>query len=426
MDVIPHKYILIFDDSNNNNSYYLKLIKEQYHLEIVKFLLNHEIKTHDDKIIEIYPDQHIEDIIIKNSLFVIYFSNIYRSKNLINILKEFNKFIIFQKDKLEDNLQFFFNNNEKNNIVKDSIINFEIYSESLFKNKINTSNKNIKIAYTKVNKLYESNNINMITYFKKDSQNNIINILQKKCIIENSKNKFIKNIVVLGHNLNNEFNENDMLNNIILHNLDANIHNLSFKTIFEIAYKYYNYKIICIIRSDTVLPNQTNLQDMELDILTSKNDLYCLSRIDHLINGTHARSEKNVKVLNSCEQDAWILKLPIDINLDKFENIYFYDKYSELYVNYIFNFYGYNLINDALKYKILRLMYDNNINNRLLINDVHKIEENNIYLLPEYSLIENISIEQLIQSFNLNNTQLYSLKCYLFNKYLKNKIIKHL
>ena len=421
MDVIPHKYILMFDDSSDNNLYYLKIFKEQYQLEIVKFLLNHEIKTHNDKILEIYPDQHIEDIIIKNSLFVIYFSNIYRSQNLISILKELNKFIIFQKDKLEDNLQFFFNNIEKNNIIENSIKNFEIYSKSLLKNKINTSNKNIKIAYTKVNKLYENDKINMITYFKNDSHNSILNILQKKCIIENSKNKFIKNIVVLGHNLNNEFNENNILNNIILHNLDENIHNLSFKTMFEIAYKYFNNKIICIIRSDNVLPNQTNLQDIELD--SKKNDLYCLSRIEHLINGTYTRSEKNVKVLNSCEQDAWILKLPIDINLNKFENIYFYDKYSELYVNHIFNFNGYNLINDALKYKILRLMYDNNINNRLLINDVNNVEKENIYLLPEYSLIENISIEQLIQSFNLNKTQLYSLKCELFNKYLKNKII---
>lgn len=44
MDVIPHKYILIFDDSSDNNLYYLKIFKEQYQLEIVKFLLNHEIK----------------------------------------------------------------------------------------------------------------------------------------------------------------------------------------------------------------------------------------------------------------------------------------------------------------------------------------------------------------------------------------------
>lgn len=425
MDIISNKYVLIFEDSNDNDEFYIKIFKDQYQLDIVKFLLNNETKNYNAKILEIYPDQNIEDIIIKNSLFVIYFSNIYRSKNLLNILKESNKFIIFKKDTLDYDLQNFFNNNEKNNIIEDSIKNFEIYNESLIKNKINKSNKNIKLEYTKINKLYENDNIHIITFFKNDTHNNLLNILQKKSIIENSKNKFIKNILVIGYNLNSEFNENDMINNIILHNLDENMNDISFKTIFEIGYKYFNHKIICIIRSDNVLPNQNNLQDIELDILSSKNDIYCLSRIEHLINGTYARSDKNVKVLNSCEQDAWILKLPIDIELNKFENINFNDKYSELYVNYIFHFYGYNLINDASKYKILRLMYDNNINNRLLINNISKIDEDNVYLLPEHSLIENISIEQLIQSFNLNNSQIYNLKCELFNKYLKNKILKN-
>ena len=425
MEIIPNKYILIFEDNNDYIDYYLKIIKDTYQLNIVKFLLNNEIKTYNDTILEIYPDQYTEDIIVKNSLLVIYFSNIIRSTNLIHILEESNKFIIFKRDDLEHVLPYFLNHINKNILIEDSIKNFKIYIQNLSNIKINKLNKNIKLEYTKINKIYENKKLHMIIYFKNVPNNKILNILQKKGIIENSKNKYIKSILVIGYKLNEEFNESDISSNIILYNLDENTIHISFKKIFEIAHKYFQNQIICIIRSDNVLINQINLENIELDILSSENNIYCLSRIEYLINCTYSRPDKDLKVFNSCEQDAWILKLPLNIDINKLENIYIYDKYSELYLNYILKMNGYNLINDMQKYKILRLMCDNNINNRLLINEA-KIQEDNIYLLPDFNTMQQISIEQLIHSFNLNSDQMYELKCELFNKYLKNKIYKNL
>ena len=131
MEIIPNKYILIFEDNNDYIDYYLKIIKDTYQLNIVKFLLNNEIKTYNDTILEIYPDQYTEDIIVKNSLLVIYFSNIIRSTNLIHILEESNKFIIFKRDDLEHVLPYFLNHINKNILIEDSIKNFKIYIQNL-------------------------------------------------------------------------------------------------------------------------------------------------------------------------------------------------------------------------------------------------------------------------------------------------------
>lgn len=402
-----NKYIVLYSDFDEINFY--NLIKEKYNLSIIKFLLNSENKIKEDNIIQIYPDNYIEELLVKDCLFVMYFSKINRSKILINLLKQMNKYIIFNKESLITDIQLFIDSTFLNKTIKESINNFQNMFDLLISNNSNTS-KNIKLEYTKINKNYEDidEKIFMITYYK--NTNDITNIIQKKSIIENSKNKYINKFVIIGKNLKELDIEN---NNLIFHEFEKDA---TFKDILEIANKYFENKTICIIRSDIILINQDSLEDVDLE----NNEIICLSRIERLINGAFVKSEKLNKNFYSTSQDAWILKLPVNIEINQLDKYYFYDKYSELYFNQIFKSNGYKLTNTD-KYRILRLLTDNNIDSRLLIND-KKIEDN-FYLLPDNS-INKISINDLINKYGISNNDMYELKCEIINKYFKNKIIE--
>ena len=189
-------------------------------------------------------------------------------------------------------------------------------------------------------------------------------------------------------------------------------------------------KIIFIARCDIILPNQNDLCDLKFD-LTNNNDIYALSRIDRLINGNLVRSDKLNKILYCNQQDAWIFKSPLNIE-DKPHNdmshILLYDKYSELYFNKILINNNYNVINDTNKLKIIRLLHENNLDNRELIDEkeIDEEHEENIYILPDNSSLSKINIDKLINFIGIDDKELYNLKCYIFNKYFKSKIINEI
>ena len=394
------KYILLYTDNNEKDIEYLNILKT-FNFNIIKLLLNNEDKK--GIMIEIYPDQYTEEILIKNSLFILYFSKIIRSKILFNLVKEFKKYIIFKDNLLLENIKTFLNS--PTTVLIENFQN--IYSNFIYPKK-EIFNKNIKINYLKV--ISNDQKICMITYFK-HTTNKMLTILQKKCIIENSKNKNIKKIIVICNELDDEIKEIES-NNITFHIIKNNI---SFKDLFEISNQYYENTIVSILRSDIVLPNQDNLNNIAIDL--SENEIYCASKIDRLINGNIIKSIKLNNTFYSTEQDMWIFKTPFMKIDNLLENIFFYDKYSELYLNNILKKNNYNIINNN-NYKIIRLMYDNNINNRPLLDNLNTLNKNNIYLLPDNESLNKIPIEQLIGI--LDNKEIYSLKCDLFNKYYIN------
>lgn len=406
------KYIILYTDYNERDSELFNILNE-LNLKIIRFLLKTEEKRENFNIIEIYPDEYTEEILIKDSFLILYFSRIIRSKILLNLVKKFKKNIIFGEEYLE---------NIKTSIISKNFEhceNFENYYNNLAIPRNEVFNKNIKMKFLKINS--ENEKIFMITYFK-NTDNKLLNILQKKCIIENSKNKNINKIIVICENLENELKEIES-ENIIFHNFKDSKNKISFKNLFEISNNLYSNKIIAIIRSDIVLPNQDDLNDIELDLSLSKNDIYCISRVDRLINGNIVKSLKLNNILYSTEQDIWIFKSPLEIDqvsINSLENIFLYDKFSELYLNNILKTNNYNLINNS-KYKIIRLMYDDNINNRpLLDNALNTLDKNNIFLLPDSELLNKFSIQQMIEK--IEPKEIYALKCQLFNKYYINKI----
>lgn len=420
--------IIYFDndyDYDNNNI--INTIKKTYEIIIFRLLINKEEKCYTDNniITEIYSDQYTEDILIKNCICVIYLSKIKRSQILLQLLEKYNKYVIFNEESIIDKISLLMN--KEINLEKldyfDQLNNFKNYLLSLPDNDDHHENQNIKLIHNKIIKNNEKEKINIITFFK-NTDIKILNIIQKKCIIENLKNSNVNQIIILGQNLQAELKEITD-SNLILYESDKNI---SFKDLIEVSNTVFENKIICLLRSDIILPNQTSLDDLEFDMLSSNNEIISISRIDRLINGNLIKSEKLNRILFSTEQDAWIFKSPINLdinNLNMLENIYFYDKYSELYFNKVLKMSGYNIINNTLKYKIIRIMNENNVESRLLINNDSKITEN-IFLLPDNESLDKISIEQLIKCFNINDKEVYKIKCELFNKYYKDKIINQI
>jgi len=419
------RYIILYIDEDNkelDGEIYSKFNNDQ--VKLIRFLLPFENKSNK---IEIYIDDYIEEYLIEDSICIFYFSKIQRSENLINLIQKYKKNIFF-----EYNFQYIVTNFDKNDEFQMESLNaFNNYYNNLFKISKNKFNKNIKLKIEKnPNKDNmdissdlddEENNINIVTYYK-HSPIDILNIIQKKCIYENLKNRNIKKMVVIGYNLKMHFSDiidlmkNDML---LLHETNNNI---TFKDIFEISNIYFKKdKIVCILRSDIVLPNQVELNNINID----NNTIISLSRIERLINGQLIKYDKLNKNLNSTEQDGWIFKSPLLIDYNLFSALFFYEKYSNLYLNNILKNNNYTLINDTKKYKIIRILFENNMENRpLLDNNINLAESfNSIFLLPDNESLEKISIDDMLKNANISQNELYLIKCDFFNKFYKNKIM---
>jgi hypothetical protein len=451
-----------------------KKIYEIYGLKVIHFLLNYENKqinkeeNNNELLIQIYQDDYIEEYIIKECFCIMYCSKFKRSKNLIDLLLKYEKNVI-NLDNIENILDK--NITQLGTYEQDKTIFIEYYKnlihlENIYQQKdyfqriqvglvSNTESmdllqtdgacerlhtKNIKLIWHKkikknIGEHQNSDKIHLITYYK-ETDIKLLNIIQKKCIFENYKNKSIIKLLIIGKNLIEEFKdiiENDITKKIILHDISGDIlsnkENISFKYLIDISNTIFLNKIICILRSDIILPNQNELDDLEIDLLSDKKQVFSVSRIERLINGNLVKSDKLHKILNCTEQDVWFFKSPLDItneNVMKLDMINFYDKYSELYFNNILKDEGYNVINNTKKYKIIRLLYENNIENRPLLNlnNELNIKNNleNISLLPDNNSVDKISIDQILSSCKLDDIELYHIKCELINKYFKNKI----
>jgi hypothetical protein len=248
--------------------------------------------------------------------------------------------------------------------------------------------------------------------------------------------------MIVGDNIQEEFkniaetNSVNNFGNMMFYQSSEN--DSSFGDLINISNKLFSDKIICIIRSDIILLNQSNLNDIEIDLISDENQVFALSRTERLINGNLVKCDKLNRILYSTEQDAWIFKAPLNLNNADLNNLYFYNKYSHLFFNKILKNNNYNIINNSKKYKIIRILHENNLDSRLLFdnninNNINNSNENikikdldSIYLLPDNEILDKISFEQLVKLAQIDENELYKIKCSIFDKYLKNKIFNNL
>ena len=498
-EIIKNITLLPSENNINEINVYQYFLKEN--ICIIIFLLNNEEKKYGDNknILEVYPDDYTENLLITNALFIIYLSEFKRSLILLELIQKYNKIIFYNYENLFKNLDSFINDTYI--IEKDHVSKFISYYNDL-KEIINENyNKNIKLELNKkinqINneKLDETNKIYIVTFYK-NSDNNILNTIQKTCIIQNIKNRDVDKILIIGYNLKNVFdNENDK---IILHdltneeNMNLNvdkklcsetivientvnlckdkeifseescsnentmnlckdkeifsgescsnenteniiyfendvIDDISFSKLIKITNNIFNNKIVCIVRSDIIIQNQENIDFMDINLELSKKKIFTISRLDRCINSKIIKSQRLSNNLFSTEQDAWLFKTPILLSENAYkilDNKYLYHKYDHLYLNKILIKNNYYIVNNTIL-KILRILSNNNINTRELIIEKN-IENKNIFLLPDYDILNKLPLEHLIKISDIDENEVYRMKCYFFNKYLKNKIMNNI
>ena len=414
----PKEYILIYCDNDFLELNNLK--KSLNNIKIVRLLLtNEEKKDEENDIIEIYSDIYIENILIENCLCIIYLSKYIRSSILIESIEKNNILVIYNYSNILKYISVLIEFNNKQEIIlneiKNLINNFKVIYYNLLNIKDTNINKNIKISINKLIVNIENEKINIVTYYKKYDLN-ILNIIQKKCITENLKNNNIDNIFIIGNNLNEELN--DIIDKkISIYDFKEE---LTYKNIIDIINIKLSNKIILLIRSDIIIPTQ-EFDNFELDFI--ETNIYIITRIERLINGNLIYSEKLNNTLFSIENDALLFKSPLNINTEYIDKLFFYEKYNELYFNKLLNLNNYNIINYTTKYKIIRLLYENDIENRLLLKD-NNINKDDIYLIPDNQIINSLSIDKLLELYNIDDNDIYKIKCDIFNNYIKNKFFK--
>ena len=261
-------------------------------------------------------------------------------------------------------------------------------------------------------KKYEKK-IKLITIFKNTDKIN--NYLQKKCIIENLKNEYFDKIIIIcNDNIFLEDLNNDKIEYIKFNNID----NISYADIFQIINEKYDNCNICLARPDIII---LNLKIIKKIINLVEDKIFCLTRIERLLNGEFKKLDLIEDIESYIEFDVYIFKSSINIDLNKIKNLYFLKKYDELYLNKFLSE-NYKLYNNLDEDLIIRLLYDNNIENRYLIsNNDCAIDKKNIELIPNNC---DINLDNFIKNLNLSENELYELKTKIINDNLKNYIFK--
>ena len=331
------------------------------------------------------------------------------------------------------------NNDEYEIEEEDSMNIYNNTDKNIFINKYECNNdkkeyqKNLNILMQKtkneINTItMEDGKLHVITFFKEFEENDIMNSIQKKCIIENINNKDVKSIVIIGKNLEKYFSSINISNkDIILIEYDSI--NISYSYLFNKAKELFNNKIVCIVKSDIIIPNQDSLENIEFLFLEKKNTILALSRFERMINGNIIKTQDLNSIFYATEHDAYIFKNSItNIDFSCMNNLYFYNQYSNLEVNKILINNNYKLLNDTKNYRILRLCIDNDANNRKLINniDIKDINQENIYLLPENLIFDNYNLQHLSTVLKMDEEDINEIKVYMLSVLFRKKNYKKL
>jgi len=453
LNINKKKYIIIYYQENDNNNLFLnKILKYEEFLEYKIILLYKNKKDStfsNERIIELIYDDNVEKYFLEEPFTIFYITDDIPSPILIDFLKKNEETMFFYK---ENDNNIFFNSNEENiNNTNDSEDEYEIDEEdsmniynntdkNIFINKYECDNEkksnqilNILVQKTKNENndfIHNSDNrkLHIITFFKEFEDDNIMNSLQQKCIIENINNKDVKSIAIIGKNLEKYFSNITISNkDIILIEYDDK--NISYSYLFNKVNELYDNKIVCIIKSDIVIPNQDSLENIEFLFLEKKNTILALSRFERMCNGNIVKTQELNSIFYATEHDAYIFKTPlINIDFNSMDNLYFYNQYSNLEVNNILIKNDYKLLNDTKNYRILRLCIDNDIGVRKLINsiDIKEVNKDNIYLLPENMIFDNFNLQHLAMVLKMDDEEINEIKIYMLLVLFRKKNYKNL
>lgn len=372
--------------------------------------------------------------------------------NIEEYIRKSNHIVYIREDKINDKMREYFIQYQKRVYIRKDFnieeykkwLNEEEYQESKMIIQIERWNEEIDVEKSKYNLKKEMNikkmikggeetmimneGIQMITYVRKIEGNDIFYHLQIKCILENYKNKLVQNVVVIGKDIETIFQnihyEKIENKKIILINDDDD--NITFQDLFVIGNELFKNKIVFIVRSDIIFINSEGNQEVEFDLWMEEKKMYCLSRIERDVQGRFVRLTPNLTLFNSVDQDGWIYRAPIECmderDIECIKKYDFNEKWSELRMNYYMKKQGYKLVNDIRNYKIVRVNLHPQMNIRELMKEPTDIGKTDFEMLPEYSYLENMTFEQLVDMLGISDEDKYHWKVEMMNRYWKKKI----
>jgi hypothetical protein len=426
MEDVPYQFekenfALIFCE---NEELYRRVKDQMGENEYVRCLEGKDEKREEN---EKYIDElNIEDF-IRKSKYILFFREIEINEILRKYILQYQKKIYIKKDFEENEFKSWF---EEEYQESKTIIQIERWNESIIK--INEENKtyNIKKDIKKIDDMNTNitEGIQMITYVRKIEGNDLLYHLQIKCILENYKNKLIQNVVVIGKDIETFFQtihyEKIENKKIILINDDDD--NITFQDMFVIGNELFKNKIVFIVRSDVIFINSEGNHELEFDLLFEEKKMYCLSRIERDVQGRFVRIPPNLTLFNSVDQDGWIFKTPIECmderEIECIKEYDFNEKWSELRMNHYMKIHGYKLVNDIRNYKIIRVNLHPQFEIRQLIKEPKQVGKTDFEMLPEYSYLENMTFEQMIDLLGISDEDKYQWKVEMMNRYWKNKL----
>ena len=241
-----------------------------------------------------------------------------------------------------------------------------------------------------------------------------------ECITRNIQLQFLNKIYLfVRKDYNIEYIPNKILDNskVILINVD----NYNIETIFNVVNKNES-DINCILNLDIYINNSDVFCEYINNLIKNNKNVYCLSRIES-DKEKYWELAKLKNLYYSLTQDVWLFKGKIDISrLNK--NIILGNVWNDIIFNNYLYENNYNLINIIQEKTVVRLdTYT--LHKKEYIDPIRTMNENinlsdeKYHLLPERNSIQNCSIDNLIAKLNINDDQIYDIKKYIMNKYIK-------
>ncbi len=427
--------IIICNNINLMNEKVYEYIKNRENMiTIVRYL-----KPNDEKYIldntnlnfyQEYFDELNEEEFLKKTKYIINLEKDEIKESIQKLIEKYEIKIYIDKDNewKEESYEQMINESYSENKERFKVWNENIMEQKKEETKIDKFTIQKEIETNIIKKMDKSNKINLITYVRK-VENEILYNLQFKCILENYKNPNVQNILVMGNNVETYFSTliYDKIDNkkIILVNDDDD--NITFKDLFVLSNEIFSNKLVMLIRSDIILLNNSDWENLYMEFYIDTKKIFCLTRIERDILGRFVRQPPGTNLFGSTEQDGWIFKTPITLYQNNYNYLIeqndFYEKFSELYMNKYMIENNYELINNINNYKIIRITPHQDLRIRDFIKPAKQpIMKEHFYFLPEKSLIDSLSMEQWLEICQVDEEEKYKWKMEIMNKSLKNKI----
>ena len=202
------------------------------------------------------------------------------------------------------------------------------------------------------------------------------------------------------------------------------VDNYNIETLFRFINNNNNNEtnINCILNIDIYVNNTDVFTDYISDIIKNPKNIYCLSRIE--TNTQKCWEHPKLKNLYySLTQDMWLFNGKIDItHINK--NIVLGNVWNDIIFNHHLVTHDYNIINDSRGTTILHLdtytlLNKDHLDPIRIMNEDINISDEKYHLLPDKKSISGCSVDALIKKLSFKDDDIYDIKKYIMNKYIK-------